>query len=40
MGLQVGIIGAGVAGLSATIALSRIGHEVEVGGFEGTWRRS
>lgn len=30
MGLQVGIVGAGVAGLSAAIALRRIGHDVEV----------
>lgn len=30
-GLQVGIVGAGVAGLSAAIALRRIGHNVEVG---------
>jgi NADPH-dependent glutamate synthase beta subunit-like oxidoreductase len=29
-GLQVGIVGAGVAGLSAAIALRRIGHNVEV----------
>jgi NADPH-dependent glutamate synthase beta subunit-like oxidoreductase len=29
-GLQVGIVGAGVAGLSAAIALRRIGHDVEV----------
>lgn len=30
-GLQVGIVGAGVAGLSAAIALRKIGHNVEVG---------
>lgn len=30
-GLQVGVVGAGVAGLSAAIALRRIGHSVEVG---------
>ncbi|KAJ9645596.1 hypothetical protein H2204_001177 [Knufia peltigerae] len=29
-GLQVGVVGAGVAGLSAAIALRRIGHSVEV----------
>lgn len=29
-GLQIGIVGAGVAGLSAAIALRRIGHECEV----------
>lgn len=29
-GLKVGIVGAGVAGLSAAIALRRIGHDVEV----------
>lgn len=29
-GLQVGIVGAGVAGLSAAIALRRIGHNAEV----------
>ncbi|EXJ83539.1 hypothetical protein A1O1_07162 [Capronia coronata CBS 617.96] len=29
-GLQVGIVGAGVAGLGAAIALRRIGHDVEV----------
>lgn len=28
--LQVGIVGAGIAGLSAAIALSRVGHQVEV----------
>lgn len=32
-GLQVGVVGAGVAGLSAAIALRRIGHSVEVGIF-------
>lgn len=31
MGVQVGVIGAGVAGLSTAIALRRIGHDVEVG---------
>lgn len=30
-GLKVGIVGAGVAGLSAAIALKKIGHDVEVG---------
>ncbi|RVX72010.1 hypothetical protein B0A52_04608 [Exophiala mesophila] len=29
-GLKVGIVGAGVAGLAAAIALRRIGHEVEI----------
>ena len=29
-GLKVGIVGAGVAGLAAAIALKRIGHDVEV----------
>lgn len=29
-GLKVGIVGAGVAGLAAAIALRRIGHEIEV----------
>jgi monoamine oxidase len=29
-GLKAGIIGAGIAGLSAAIALSRSGHHVEV----------
>lgn len=29
-GLQIGIVGAGVAGLSAAIALRKIGHNVEV----------
>jgi len=29
-GLQVGVVGAGVAGLSAASALRRIGHNVEV----------
>ena len=29
-GLKVGIVGAGVAGLAAAIALRRIGHDVEV----------
>ena len=29
-GLQIGVVGAGVAGLSAAIALRRIGHDVEV----------
>lgn len=29
-GIQVGIVGAGVAGLAAAIALRRIGHDVEV----------
>ena len=29
-GLHVGIVGAGVAGLSAAIAMRRIGHQVEV----------
>lgn len=29
-GLKVGIIGAGIAGLGAAIALSRSGHHVEV----------
>ena len=29
-GLQIGIVGAGVAGLSAAIAMRRIGHQVEV----------
>ncbi|KAI1609206.1 salicylate hydroxylase [Exophiala viscosa] len=29
-GLQVGVVGAGVAGLSAAIALRRIGHKVEI----------
>jgi salicylate hydroxylase len=28
--LKVGIVGAGIAGLSAAIALTRSGHEVEV----------
>lgn len=28
--IQVGIVGAGVAGLAAAIALRRIGHDVEV----------
>lgn len=30
-GLKVGIVGAGVAGLCAAIALRRAGHECEVG---------
>lgn len=30
--LQIGIVGAGVAGLAAAIALRRVGHECEVGG--------
>lgn len=29
-GLQIGIVGAGVAGLAAAIALRRVGHECEV----------
>jgi len=29
--LNVGIVGAGIAGLAAAAALSRIGHNVEVG---------
>ncbi|KAK5022252.1 hypothetical protein LTS07_010128 [Exophiala sideris] len=29
-GLQVGVVGAGVAGLSAAIALRRVGHNVEI----------
>ena len=30
--LDVGIVGAGIAGLAAAIALRRGGHKVEVGG--------
>lgn len=30
-GLQIGIVGAGVAGLTSAIALLKIGHSVEVG---------
>jgi monoamine oxidase len=29
-GLQIGIVGAGLAGLSAAIGLRRAGHDVEV----------
>ena len=29
--LQIGIVGGGIAGLSAAIALKRAGHAVEVG---------
>ena len=30
LSLNIGIVGAGIAGLSAAIALSRAGHDVEV----------
>ena len=33
--LEIGIVGAGIAGLSAAIALKRAGHAVEV-----SWERS